>query len=152
MDMTPKRKPGRPRNQELDKLQKDLAISRRHARNLLNERKSGSPTSEKPSPLAEARLTKTLREISVLEMKLETLRLEKREMEGELLFLEEAVAINGAAHQAIKNALAHLAKNLAPRIHNQSQRAIEKTLAEFADNVCAMAEAAIARCKTPHEL
>jgi hypothetical protein len=143
----PKKPRGRPRNQALDALQKELAISRRQAQRLLREQKTDMSGKDIPTPLATARLTKTLREIELLESKVRAAKLRERELSGELLFLSEALVLVGSASTAIKNALAILPKNLGPRLHGQSQKAIEVTLANECDRICALAESAVAGVK-----
>jgi hypothetical protein len=44
----------------------------------------------------------------------------------------------GRPHVAAKQMLEVMPKTLAPRLHGQSQKAIETTLAEFADNLAAV--------------
>jgi hypothetical protein len=141
--MTAKR--GRPRNQALDALQQELAISRRHALRLLKEQKADMSGNTIPTPLAEARLTKTLREIELLESKVGAARLKERALANELLYFSEAADLVGASCTAIKNALACMAKNLGPRLAGQSQKQIETTLAAEADRICALAENAVAK-------
>jgi hypothetical protein len=144
---TPKRKVGRPRNAALDALQKELAISRRQAQRLIKETKTDMSGKDIPTPLATARLQKTLREIELLESKVRAAKLRERELSGELLFLSEALVLVGASCTAIKNALSILPKNLGPRLHGQSQKAIETTLANECDRICGLAESAVASVK-----
>lgn len=54
------------------------------------------------------------------------------------LLFDEAVEITGRPHIAAKQMLEVMPKTLAPRLHGQPQKAIETTLAEFADNLAAI--------------
>jgi hypothetical protein len=117
------------------------------AKKLKNLRRVASNAGTPTTPLATARLTKTLREIELLESKVAAAKLKERHLAGELLFLSEALVLVGSASTAIKNALSILPKNLGPRLHGQSQKQIEKTLAAEADRICALAESAVASVK-----
>jgi septal ring factor EnvC (AmiA/AmiB activator) len=152
-ETTPKRKPGRPRNQELDRLERELSVSRRHAMRLRDQAKAECPKNDfAPSPLASARLRKTETEIQVLEEKLATLRLEKRALSGELMYLSEALAINVAAHLAAKNALEGMSKTLGPRLCGQPQKTIERALSDEASRICGLIQDAIGRTQTKGKL
>jgi phage terminase Nu1 subunit (DNA packaging protein) len=150
----PKRGRGRPRNQALDALQKELAISRRHAASMLREQKAAAAgiSDKGPSPLARARLDKTLSEIRFLEIKIRTAELEERAMSGELLYLDEAKELVVAATSAIANSLRGMPKTLSPRLFNQPQTAIEKTLLDFVDNTLAQCAAAVAKVDTSRKI
>ena len=144
---TAKRTPGRPRNPELDKLQRELAISRRHASNLLKEQAVATAVnSENPmTPLAQARLTKTLSEIRLLQTKIRTAELEERALEGELLYLSEAQELVLSVTSAIANSLRGMPKTLSARLLNQPTSAIEKTLLDFCDSTLAQCASAVAK-------
>jgi hypothetical protein len=58
-----------------------------------------------------------------------------RRQEGITLFLSEAQEICARPHQAAAQMLAVMPKQLAPRLHNQPAREIERTLAEWCDNL-----------------
>lgn len=148
-ETTTKRRRGRPRNAALDELQRELAITRRHAGTILKEQKNKHSTtsenSEKSlSPLAEARLQKTLREISYLETRIRSAELEERALSRELLYSSEAVELFNAALQPIVNTLHTWPKALAPRLHGQPMGAIEKTLLEAANSLLANARTNLA--------
>jgi hypothetical protein len=148
-ETTTKRRRGRPRNAALDELQRELAITRRHAGTILkeqkNKRSTTSENSEKSlSPLAEARLQKTLREISYLETRIRSAELEERALSRELLYSSEAVELFNAALQPIVNTLHTWPKALAPRLHGQPMGAIEKTLLEAANSLLANARTNLA--------
>ena len=148
-ETTTKRGRGRPRNAALDELQRELAITRRHAGTILKEQKNKHSTtsenSEKSlSPLAEARLQKTLREISYLETRIRSAELEERALSRELLYSSEAVELFNAALQPIVNTLHTWPKALAPRLHGQPMGAIEKTLLDAANNLLANARTNLA--------
>ena len=152
-ETTTKRRRGRPRNAALDELQRELAITRRHAGTILkeqkNKRSTTSENSEKSlSPLAEARLQKTLREISYLETRIRSAELEERALSRELLYSSEAVELVNAALQPIVNTLHAWPKSLAPRIHGQPMGAIEKTLRDAANNLLANARTNLATMKS----
>jgi hypothetical protein len=51
------------------------------------------------------------------------------------LLFDEAVELVGRPHIAAKQMLEVMPKSLAPRLHGQPQKAIENTLAEWADNL-----------------
>jgi hypothetical protein len=140
---------GRPRSAELDRLQKELAVSRRHAARV---RKSQAADEADLSPVAAARLQKIRKEIEHLEIRIQSAKLEARALGGELLFLDEAQAIVGAPMQAIKNALQNMSKSLANRLVNQPQKAIETTLAGECDRIVGLAETALAAVRTRHKL
>ena len=150
---TTTRRRGRPRNAALDELQRELAITRRHAGTILKEQKNKHSTtsenSEKSlSPLAEARLQKTLREISYLETRIRSAELEERALSRELLYSSEAVELVNAALQPIVNTLHAWPKSLAPRIHGQPMGTIEKTLLDAANNLLANARTNLATMKS----
>jgi hypothetical protein len=144
-----KRSRGRPRNAALDSLAEELAVSRRRASTILRDQKiSGNPVSEKSaglSPLAEARLQKTLREIAFLETRIKTAQLEERELEGELIFKADAIELFNQTLQPIRNSLEHFAKQLAPRLVGQPQKSIEATLRGEADRIIALGRAGASR-------
>ena len=54
------------------------------------------------------------------------------------MLLDEAKEITGRPHIAAKQMLEVMPKTLAPRLHGQPQKAIENTLAEWADNLAAI--------------
>ena len=142
---TAKRNPGRPRNPELDKLQRELAISRRHAANLLKEQSGAAAViSEKGvTPLAQARLDKTLQEIRLLESKVRTAELEERQLAGELLNVGDAIRLYCAPLQTIRDQLSTLSKRFAVRLHGLSVKAIEAALDSEADRIIALARASL---------
>ena len=130
-----KRGRGRPRNAALDALEKELAVSRRHASTMLRDLKQAgggtSVNSEKPvSPLAEARLEKVLKETELLEHKVRSADLERRALERELMYQSEASELLTAALGPVSDGLRSLPKSLAPRIVGQSLQAIEDALTE----------------------
>jgi hypothetical protein len=129
----PKRGRGRPRNPALDALERDLAVSRRHASTMLRELKQAgggtSANSEKSmTPLAEARLEKTLKECRLLETKIRAAELEERALSRELLYSSEAVELVNAAIQPLVNTLRTWPKSLAPRLHGQPMKSIENAI------------------------
>jgi hypothetical protein len=152
-ETTTKRRRGRPRNAALDALQRELAITRRHAGTILKEQKNKQATtsenSEKSlSPLAEARLQKTLREISYLETRIRSAELEERALSRELLYSSEAVELFNAALQPIVNTLHTWPKALAPRLHGQPMGAIEKSILDAANSLLANARTNLATFKS----
>jgi hypothetical protein len=60
---------------------------------------------------------------------------EHQRQESILLYFDEARDVTSRPHLACKNMLDGLPKTLAPRLVGQPQKAIEKTLAEWADSV-----------------
>jgi hypothetical protein len=106
-------------------------------------RKSADQAGQPSTPLASARLKKTQTEIAVLEEKLAVLRLEARQLAGELLKYEEAREIFGRPHVAARGMIEIMPKNLAPRIYGQSQREIERTLSQWCDKLTATIREAI---------
>ena len=63
--------------------------------------------------------------------------------EGILLFFDEAKDIASRPHIAAKQMLETMAKTLAPRCHGQPQKAIEKTLGDWADTLAEVIRKAI---------
>ena len=60
---------------------------------------------------------------------------EWQQQEGILLYFDEARDIAGRPHVAVKQMLEVMPKSLAPRLHGQPQKSIEKTLADWADKL-----------------
>lgn len=60
---------------------------------------------------------------------------EWQQQEGILLYFDEARDIAGRPHVAAKQMLEVMPKSLAPRLHGQPQKSIEKTLADWADKL-----------------
>lgn len=63
--------------------------------------------------------------------------------EGILLYFDEAKELAGRPHIAAKQMLEVMPKTLAPRLHGQPQKAIEKTLAEWADTLTSIIRKAL---------
>lgn len=144
-----KRGRGRPRNAALDALEKELAVSRRHASTMLREMKKAgagaSDNSEKPvSPLAEARLEKVLKETELLEHKVRCADLERRALERELMYQTEAAELLVAALGPVSDGLRSLPKALAPRIVGQSLQSIEDALTEAVNRLLKLGSHGIA--------
>ena len=95
--------------------------------------KTGTPSST--SPLAEARLEKTVQEIRYLETRIRTAELEEKHLAGTLISVEEAKEIFGRPHAAAAEVIRGMAKQMAPRLYNQSTREIEKSLADWSDGL-----------------
>lgn len=147
-----KRGRGRPRNAALDALEKELAVSRRHASTMLREMKragaGASENSEKPvSPLAEARLEKVLKETELLEHKVRCADLERRALERELIYQSEAVELLTKALAPMADGLRTWPKGLSPRLVGQSMQSIEDTLAESVNRLLEVARRSIADFK-----
>jgi hypothetical protein len=66
-----------------------------------------------------------------------------KRQEGITLFLSEAQEICARPHQATAQMLAVMPKQLAPRLHNQPVREIERTLAEWCDGLAEVVRAGI---------
>lgn len=64
--------------------------------------------------------------------------LEWQRQEKIILFLDEAEEITARPHRAARPMLESMPKTLAPRLYGQPQKAIEKTLAEWADTLAAI--------------
>ena len=142
-----KRGRGRPRNQALDELERELVVSRRRAASVLKEMKTKQATtsenSEKPlSPLAAARLQKLEKEIVFLETRIRSAQLEQRELERELIHTDGAKEMINASVGPIAAALRTLAKFMAPRLVGQPQVAIERILTTEANRILALANGA----------
>jgi hypothetical protein len=58
--------------------------------------------------------------------------------EGILLFFDEARDITGRPHIAVRQTLEVAAKTLAPRLHGQPQKSIEKTIGDWIDKLTAL--------------
>jgi hypothetical protein len=141
----PKRGRGRPRNPALDSLEAELAVSRRRASTLLKELKKTpgqtSDISEKSiSPLAAARLEKTLKECRLLETKIRTAELEGRRVEGELLHADDAICLLRAALCPVADGLRRMAKYIAPRLHGMSLGQIEDHITEECNRLLALGD------------
>ena len=134
---------GRPRNPELDKLQREAGVTRRHAARLLKEMSGNIATPAKssdalpPSPTGFARLAKLLKETELLEQRIERAKLEARVRAGELLEVSTAIEIYGKPHQTAGTMLGGMPKQIAPRLVGQPVREIERTLAEWCDTLAA---------------
>lgn len=63
--------------------------------------------------------------------------------ESILLYFDEAKEIAGRPHIAAKQMLEVMPKTLAPRLHGQPQKTIEKTLAEWADGLTGLIRKAL---------
>ena len=149
----PKKGRGRPRNAALDALQAELAVSRRRASSVLKEVKTAKATASENSmpalsPLAAARLEKLQKEIQFLETRIRSAELEERALSRELLYSSEAVELVNAALQPIVNTLRTWPKALAPRLHGQPVKSIEKTILDAANNLLANARTNIATMKS----
>jgi hypothetical protein len=125
----PKRKArGRPRNEELDALEAELAVTRRRAAQIASE---GVPT----SAIGQARLEKLQQETARIRLQIQALRREAKVAKGELIPLAEAREIFGKPHQAVAHLLSVMPRTLAPRLCSQPIREIERTLAESCDEI-----------------
>ena len=149
---TTKRGRGRPRNEALDALQAELAVSRRRASSVLREMKStpasGSENSAPGlSPLATARLEKILKETRLLESKIRSAELEQRALEGELLYASEARELLNAVLGPLVDRLRTMPKTLSPRIVHQPQRAVEGVLTDFANDILESSRRAVTSFK-----
>jgi len=151
MPNTPLRKAGRPRNPELDRLEKELSCTRRHARRVLSEMsrniatpaKSGESSPATGSPIGFARLAKLNLEIERLTVEVRQAVAREKIEQGETLTLDIAREIFGRPLQAIRDQLATLPKRFAVRLHGQPQKAIETTLADECDRIVALARKAV---------
>ena len=149
----PKKSRGRPRNPALDALQAELAVSRRRASSVLKEVKSSKATTSQNSipalsPLAAARLEKLQKEIQFLETRIRSAELEERALSRELLYSSEAVELFNTALQPIVNTLRTWPKALAPRLHGQPMKAIEKTLLDATNGLLTNARTNLATMKS----
>lgn len=97
------------------------------------------------TPIAAARLEKLQREIELLEHRVRTASLERRAMERELLFSEEARELVTAAVSPLVERLRTLPKILAPRLVGQPQKAVEQTLLDTANDLLALARVSVER-------
>ena len=138
MNTPPKRAVGRPRRADLDELEKELGVTRRRVRQILNT-EGGTPS----GGLGQARLSKILLEIERLQLLVENERLEQRRLKGELLYRSEAVELVTAPQQAIATALRDFGKRMAVRLTGQPASAIERTLNEWAADTMQAAGSAI---------
>jgi hypothetical protein len=141
---------GRPRNPELDRLMRELAVTRRHAASLLKEQKniatpakSGTPTPATGSPIGFARLAKLLKETELLESKVRQALLDERIRDGELLTLDSAKQLFCLPLQTIRDQLATLPKRFAIRLFSQPIKTIETTLADECDRIVSLARKAV---------
>jgi hypothetical protein len=127
---TTKRPPGRPRNANLDKLEEELALTRRRCSSLLKEQgKADADT----GTLAGARLKKIGLEIERLEIEVHNAILDQQVREGQLIPLEEVKEVLCRPYRISKQLLDVMPKSLAPRLFNQPQKEIERTLAAWVD-------------------
>jgi hypothetical protein len=91
-----------------------------------------------PAPtgtVAQARLTKLLKETERLQIEIENARLQQEVIRGNLVPVEEAMEVYGRPHRAVQQQLQTMPQTLSPRLFNQSQRAIQETLAEWCDRL-----------------
>ena len=134
---SPQRGRGRPRNDALDALQRDLAVSRRRASTLLREQ--GSEKSGDLAPVASARLHKLQLESERLTQQIRALKIEAALLEKRLLTADDAIRLFSPSHEIVKQRLSSCGKTLAPRLYGQSPKMIEQTLSDWSDAVLAAA-------------
>jgi hypothetical protein len=97
---------------------------------------TGTLTTPAPtSTVAQARLTKLLKETERLQIEIENARLQQEVMKGKLVPIEEATEVYGRPHRAVQQELQTMPKTMAPKLYNQPQRAIEEALAEWCDRL-----------------
>ena len=96
------------------------------------------------TPIAAARLEKLHQEIALLQHKVRSADLQRRALENELLFADEAREMLAAALGPLVDRLRTAPKMLTPRILHQPQRAVEATLTDFANDILADARRAVA--------
>lgn len=130
--MTAKRPPGRPRNATLDKMQEQLALSRSRCKALLREQ--GKADTDRGT-LAGAKLEKIQLEIERLEIEIHNARLDQQVKEGRLIPVEEVKEVLCRPYRISKQLLDVMPKSLAPRLFNQPQKEIERTLAAWVDTL-----------------
>ena len=136
MSAETKRGRGRPRNAKLDELERELGLTRRRASTILKEQGSENPSL---TPIAEARLRKLNLEAERITAQVRAAKIEAALLERKLLTADDAWKLFSPPHEIIRQHLSSCAKTLAPRLFNQSQKAIEETLADWSDGVLAAA-------------
>jgi hypothetical protein len=139
--MTARKKPkagGRPRNVKLDELERELGVTRRRASTILKEQGSENPLTAL-SPIAEARLRKLNLEADRLTAQIRAAKIEAALLEKTLITADDACRLFGPAHEIVKQMLTTAPKALAPRLFNQSQKAVEQALADWSNSVLAAA-------------
>jgi hypothetical protein len=141
--LPPRNKGGRPRNNKLDELERELGVTRRRASTILMEQ--GSENHEGLSPVAAARLRKLNLEAERITAQVRAAKIEAAMLERRLLTSDDACRLFGPSHEIVKARLSSCAKTLAPRLFNQPQKAIEQTLADWSDAVLSACLAASER-------
>lgn len=97
------------------------------------------------TPIAAARLEKLHQEIALLTHRVRTADLERRAMERELLFAEEARELLTAAVSPLVERLRTLPKGLAPRLVGQPQKAVEQALLAAVNDLLELGRMSIQR-------
>jgi len=121
---SPRRGRGRPVRPELDALQKEFAVSRRRAAQLLKDGKD-------LGALGKARLEKLMLESERLRHLVRVAELEAEQAEGRLLSTDDAIMLYGRPLQAGRALMDTMPRELAPRIVGQPQSEIERTLRDW---------------------
>ncbi len=99
------------------------------------------------SPIAEARLRKLNLEADRLTAQIRAAKIEAALLEKTLITSAEANRIFSPPHLIVKQMLSTAPKTLSPRLFNQSQKAMEQTLADYCNSVLAAALAAVERTR-----
>jgi hypothetical protein len=120
----PRRGRGRPVRPELDALQKEFAVSRRRAAQLLKDGKD-------LGALGKARLEKLMLESERLRHLVRVAELEAEQAEGRLLSTDDALMLYGRPLQAGRALMDTMPRELAPRLTGQPQKTIENTLRDW---------------------
>jgi hypothetical protein len=93
------------------------------ARSRLSQLQKAAAAAPVPTtPIAQARLEKLQKEIALLEHKVRSADLERRALEGELMYQSEAAELLVAGIAPVSDGLRSLPKALAPRLVGQPQR------------------------------
>jgi len=142
----PRSKGGRPRNNKLDELERELGVTRRRASTILKEQVSENPSADL-SPIAEARLRKLNLEADRLTAQIRAAKIEAALLEKTLITANDANRIFSPPHLIVKQMLSTAPKTLSSRLFNQSQKAIEQTLADYCNSVLSAALAAVERTR-----
>lgn len=105
--------------------------------------KQAANTPPPSSPLAQARLEKTLKEIQFLETRIKTCELEQRQLEGELLRADDAIAVIRGAICPFADGLKRMPKFIAPRLVGATIGQIEIALSEEANRLLKLGDHAL---------
>ena len=128
-----KRRPGRPRNEEISQIESNLAVSRRRAAQLLKEAKDGSP--EFSEKMKELRATILIQRGKLYEAQTEAHELKNAEMRGDFVSRREVFEKGAALAVAMRSVLSGWGATLAAQLAGQSELQIHEIMQGEIDNL-----------------